>query len=95
MFCSHQRIPVWWRWYYWGCPVSWTLYGLVTSQFGNMATNLKTYGGDKVALKDFLSSSFGFDHDMLPVVACVTVGFALLFAFIFIFSIRTLNFQTR
>ncbi|KAJ4707956.1 Pleiotropic drug resistance ABC transporter [Melia azedarach] len=28
------RIPIWWRWYYWICPVSWTLYGLVVSQFG-------------------------------------------------------------
>ena len=21
-------IPIWWRWYYWGSPVYWTLYGL-------------------------------------------------------------------
>ncbi|RVW58199.1 Pleiotropic drug resistance protein 1 [Vitis vinifera] len=24
-----NRIPVWWRWYYWICPVAWTLYGLL------------------------------------------------------------------
>ncbi|XP_058107894.1 pleiotropic drug resistance protein 1-like [Magnolia sinica] len=88
-------IPVWWRWYYWGCPVSWTLYGLVTTQFGDITTPMITYAGTKVALKDFLSTSFGFDRDMLPLVASVTVGFALLFAFVFAFSIRTLNFQTR
>ncbi|KAF8398268.1 hypothetical protein HHK36_017195 [Tetracentron sinense] len=88
-------IPVWWRWYYWGCPVSWTLYGLVTSQFGDMTTTMSTYEGIQVPLKDFLSTAFGFDHDMLPVVACVTVGFAVLFAFVFAYSIRTLNFQTR
>ncbi|GAB4850123.1 transcription factor [Ancistrocladus abbreviatus] len=30
------RIPVWWRWFYWICPLAWTLNGLVTSQFGDL-----------------------------------------------------------
>ncbi|RZC79069.1 hypothetical protein C5167_003836 [Papaver somniferum] len=88
-------LPVWWRWYYWGCPVAWTLNGLVTSQFGDMTTSLLTYDGLEVPLKEFLKTSFGFHHDMLPVVACATAGFALLFALVFAFSIRSLNFQTR
>ncbi|KAF9593932.1 hypothetical protein IFM89_026175 [Coptis chinensis] len=88
-------IPIWWRWYYWGCPVAWTLYGLVTSQFGDMTTIMLTYGGDPVPVKDYLNASFGYDHDMLPVVACIIVGFAVLFAFIFAHAIRVLNFQTR
>ncbi|XP_068652846.1 ABC transporter G family member 39-like [Aristolochia californica] len=88
-------IPIWWRWYYWCCPVAWTLYGLVTSQFGDSTTTMLTYNGEQVPLKEFLNSSFGFDHDMLPLVACVTAGFAILFGVVFAFSIRTLNFQTR
>jgi hypothetical protein len=32
-----QRIPIWWRWYSWACPVAWTLYGLVASQYGDIA----------------------------------------------------------
>ncbi|KAL5728854.1 transcription factor [Ranunculus cassubicifolius] len=90
-----RSIPVWWRWYYWGCPVAWTLYGLVTSQFGDLTTNMTTYDGVEVTLKKFLSTSFGFEHDMLPVVASVIVSFPVLFASIFALSIKTLNFQTR
>ncbi|KAE8711247.1 Pleiotropic drug resistance protein 3 [Hibiscus syriacus] len=30
------RIPIWWRWYYWACPISWTLYGLIASQYGDV-----------------------------------------------------------
>ncbi|MBA0843490.1 hypothetical protein Goarm_000675, partial [Gossypium armourianum] len=30
------RIPVWWRWYYWVCPISWSLYGLIASQYGDV-----------------------------------------------------------
>ncbi|KAJ0755440.1 Pleiotropic drug resistance protein 1 [Helianthus annuus] len=22
-----ESIPVWWRWYYWGNPLAWTIYG--------------------------------------------------------------------
>ncbi|CAI9755626.1 unnamed protein product [Fraxinus pennsylvanica] len=35
------RIPVWWRWYYYICPISWTLYGLVASQFGDFQDELE------------------------------------------------------
>nr|XP_010910610.1 ABC transporter G family member 36 [Elaeis guineensis] len=85
------RIPVWWRWYYWACPVSWTLYGLVASQFGDVHHQLDT--GVEVA--DFVRSYFGFRHDFLGVVAAVVVAFPVLFAFLFGFSIKMLNFQRR
>ncbi|KAL4180860.1 hypothetical protein AMTRI_Chr12g268230 [Amborella trichopoda] len=90
-----NSIPGWWRWYYWGCPVTWTLYGLMVSQFGNVTKQLLTAEGNPVSLRDFLNASYGFDYDMLPWVACVVVGYAILFALVFALSIRTLNFQAR
>nr|POE55161.1 abc transporter g family member 53 [Quercus suber] len=86
-----QRIPIWWRWYYWACPVAWTLYGLVVSQFGDvkdMLDNGKT-------VEDFARSYFRFKQDFLGVVAVVVAGFAVLFSFIFAFSIMVFNFQRR
>ncbi|KAJ0985631.1 hypothetical protein J5N97_003987 [Dioscorea zingiberensis] len=85
------RMPIWWRWYFWACPVSWTLYGLVASQFGDLENQLDN--GFKV--NEFLKSYFGFRHDFLSVVAVVVVGFTLLFAFLFAVAIKTLNFQRR
>ncbi|KAK3438213.1 hypothetical protein EUGRSUZ_C02835 [Eucalyptus grandis] len=85
------RIPIWWRWYYWACPVSWTMYGLVASQFGDVKDKLDT--GETV--EEFVQSYFGFRHDFLGVVAIVLVGFPVLFVFVFAFSIRTFNFQKR
>ncbi|KAM3699900.1 hypothetical protein ACJW31_05G060400 [Castanea mollissima] len=85
------RIPIWWRRYYWACPVAWTLYGLVVSQFGDvkdMLDNGKT-------VEDFARSYFGFKQDFLRVVAVVVVGFAVLFAFMFAFSIMVFKFQKR
>ncbi|KAI4355696.1 hypothetical protein L6164_004444 [Bauhinia variegata] len=85
-------IPVWWRWYYWVCPVAWTLYGLVASQYGDItSTKIET----NQTVKEFLRSYFGFREDFLGVVAAVVVGFAVLFACIFAVSIKVFNFQRR
>ncbi|KAL2554989.1 ABC transporter G family member 40 [Forsythia ovata] len=85
------RIPVWWRWYYWACPVAWTLYGLLVSQFGDIEDMLDT----QQTVKEFLRSFYGFRHDFLGVIAVVIVGFTILFVFTFAFSIKVFNFQRR
>ncbi|KAJ4843035.1 transcription factor [Turnera subulata] len=64
------KMPVWWRWYYWACPVAWTLYGLAASQYGDVKTTLET--GHTV--EGFLRVYFGFRLDFLNTVAIVVVG---------------------
>ncbi|KAJ4828263.1 hypothetical protein Tsubulata_012072 [Turnera subulata] len=85
------RMPIWWRWYFWACPVAWTLYGLVASQFGDIKEKMDT--GELV--EDFVRDYFGFRHDFLGVVAVVIVGISVLFGFIFGFAIKVFNFQKR
>lgn len=84
-------MPVWWRWYFWLCPVSWTLYGLVASQFGDVEARFET--GERVY--EFVRTYFDFRHDFLGVVAAVILGFVVLFAIIFAVCIKMLNFQRR
>ncbi|MED6161084.1 ABC transporter G member 44 [Stylosanthes scabra] len=86
------RIPVWWKWYYWACPVSWTLYGMVTSQFGDITHVMES---EHVSVKDFIRSYYGFKHDFIGVCAVVVSGFAILFVLIFAIAIKVLNFQRR
>ncbi|BFG24580.1 hypothetical protein CerSpe_108540 [Prunus speciosa] len=85
------RIPVWWIWYYWICPVAWTLYGLVASQYGDIDDVLDN--GETV--KQFLKDYFGFKYDFLGVVAGVVAAFVVLFGLIFAISIKVFNFQKR
>lgn len=68
------------------------MYGLVASQFGDY-TNIMDDNG--LTVQQFLESFFGFRHDFLGVVAVAVVGFTVLFAFVFAFSIRVFNFQRR
>ncbi|KAM1513519.1 hypothetical protein ACFX1Z_024934 [Malus domestica] len=85
------RMPVWWRWYYYICPVSWTLYGLVISQYGDMDDMLD----NGVTVKQFLKSYFGFEHKFLGPVAGIVTAFVILFGLIFAVSIKVFNFQKR
>ncbi|XP_037406461.1 ABC transporter G family member 32-like [Triticum dicoccoides] len=86
------KIPVWWRWYSWICPVAWTLYGLVASQFGDIQTKLVT---KDQTVAQFIAEFYGFDRDLLWVVAVVHVAFTVGFAFMFSFAIMRFNFQRR
>lgn len=71
--------------------MSWTLYGLVASQFGDKQDRLES--GETV--EQFLSSYFGFRHDFLGVVAAVVGALPVLFALIFAVGIKVFNFQKR
>ncbi|KAJ1704497.1 hypothetical protein LUZ63_004276 [Rhynchospora breviuscula] len=85
------RIPIWWRWFYWTCPIAWTLYGLLVSQYGDVEDVLDI----GMTVKQFLRSYYGFRHSFLPVVAVVIVTFTVFFALLFGYALKKLNWQKR
>lgn len=93
---AFQKIPKWWVWYYWICPVAWTVYGLIVSQYRDVTEEISVPGEtNKPSIKDFIEDYYGFKSDFMGPVAGVLVAFTLFFAFIFAFCIKILNFQTR
>ncbi|KAK4265147.1 hypothetical protein QN277_026234 [Acacia crassicarpa] len=92
----HKRIPIWWRWYYWANPVAWTLYGLVTSQYGDDYKLVKLSDGINMkTIQQVLVEVFGYKHDFLCIAAIMVPGFCIFFAIIFAFAIKSFNFQRR
>ncbi|KAF3327955.1 ABC1 protein-like protein [Carex littledalei] len=91
---SKPQIPGWRIGYYYISPVAWTLYGLVVSQYGDITKNMQD-SSTQQTVKDYVESYFGFKHDFLPVVAVIVLALAILFAFLFGFSIQKFNFQKR
>ncbi|XP_071722010.1 pleiotropic drug resistance protein 1-like isoform X2 [Rutidosis leptorrhynchoides] len=87
-----SHIPVWWRWYYWACPLAWTLYGLFASQYGDKEEMVEDIGQ---TVKEFLYSYYGYKHNFLGVVAVVSLAFPVFFAVIFAVCIKIFNFQNR
>ncbi|RRT41447.1 hypothetical protein BHE74_00058885, partial [Ensete ventricosum] len=94
-FAFAQLIPVWWRWYYWGDPVSWTIYGILASQLGTKDDLVAIPGAGSLTVKQFLKDNLGFQHSFLGYVVLAHLGFVLLFFLIFSYSIKHLNFQKR
>ncbi|MBA0757601.1 hypothetical protein Gotri_020688, partial [Gossypium trilobum] len=63
------RIPGWWIWFYYICPVAWSLKGIISSQLGDVETMIvePTFKG---TVKEYVSTSFGIDVGMMgPTVA--------------------------
>nr|GMC51039.1 pleiotropic drug resistance protein 2-like [Ipomoea batatas] len=89
------QIPVWWRWYCWATPISWTIYGLFASLLGDKESLVEVPGEGDVTVKQFLKDNLGFDYGFLPAIAVGHVGWVLLFSFVFAYGIMFLNFQKR
>ncbi len=78
------------------CPVAWTLYGLIITQFGDVTSQVNpTGGGAGMPVQEFLSNTLGFDHNLLGLAVAMPVVFTVLFASVFAFGIKFLNFQQR
>ncbi|RZS15255.1 hypothetical protein BHM03_00047068 [Ensete ventricosum] len=90
-----QRIPGWWVWYYWICPLQWTVYGLIVTQYGDLESYITVAGRSDQKIKNYVKDYYGYNTDFMPVVAMVLVGFAVFFAFMFALCIKKLNFQQR
>ncbi|XP_045801854.1 ABC transporter G family member 36 [Trifolium pratense] len=95
-FIPRPKIPKWWIWYYWICPVAWTVYGLIVSQYRDVTVGISVPGEtEKIAINKFIEEHYGFKPDFMGPVSAVLIGFTVFFAFIFAFCIKALNFQTR
>jgi hypothetical protein len=92
-----QDIPKWWAWYYWICPTAWTLYGQILTQFEDLKISVVPIDNSSpsIPMREFLKTTFGFEESMLGVVVFMPILFTLLFAGVFAFAIKHLNFQQR
>ncbi|KAL2493151.1 ABC transporter G family member 29 [Abeliophyllum distichum] len=95
-FIPRLRIPKWWTWYYWMCPLAWTVYGMILSQYGDMEDRIKVPGiSPDPSIKWYVENYFGYEPDFMGPVAGALVGFTVLFASLYAFCITMLNFQKR
>lgn len=89
-----QQIPKWWVWFYYLIPTSWTLNGMLSSQYGDIEKKILAFG-ERKTVAAFLKDYFGFHHDRLPLVGVIMMLYPIVFASIFAYCIGKLNFQRR
>lgn len=87
-------IPRWWTWFYYICPVQWTLRGILTSQLGDLE-NVIVGPGFKGTVKEYLDVSLGLSTGTVGASVAVLIAFSILFFAAFAASVKTFNFQKR
>ncbi|KAM0064290.1 putative ABC transporter, AAA+ ATPase domain, ABC-2 type transporter [Helianthus debilis subsp. tardiflorus] len=88
------KIPNWWIWLYYLTPTSWSLNAMLTSQYGDVKTNILVFGEAK-SVEAFIKDYFGYHHDLLPLTFVILALYPILLASLFAFCISKLNFQKR
>ncbi|CAK7326251.1 unnamed protein product [Dovyalis caffra] len=87
-------IPKWWLCLYYICSSSWTLNGMLASQYGDVNKEISVFG-KTMTVADFIGDYFGFHHNFLGVVGVVLIIFPIVTASLFAYFIGRLNFQRR
>ncbi|XP_043723660.1 ABC transporter G family member 31-like isoform X2 [Telopea speciosissima] len=87
-------IPGWWIWFYYICPVAWTLRGIISSQLGDVET-LIVEPEFKGSVKEYINVSLGYGPGMIGVSVAVLIAFIIFFFSVYAISIKILNFQKR
>lgn len=76
--------------------MAWTVYRCIVSQYGDVEDTIKVPGMSiDPKIKDYIIDHFGYNPNFTGLVAIVLVDFAIFFAFVYFYSIKTLNFQRR
>ncbi|KAK2421834.1 NADP-dependent malic enzyme [Trifolium repens] len=71
-FIPKPKIPGWWIWYYWICPVAWTVYGLIVSQYRDIDDPIFVPGATQnFTVKGYIEHHYGFKPDFMGPVAAV------------------------
>ncbi|KAK3426679.1 hypothetical protein EUGRSUZ_F03073 [Eucalyptus grandis] len=95
-FIPKPKIPIWWKWYYYICPLAWTVYALIVTQYGDMDDPIKVPGTSRhPSIKRYLEDHFGYNLHFMGPTSAILVAFAVFFALLFAICITRLNFQRR
>lgn len=87
-----MRVPL--QMYYLN-PVSWTLYGLVASNVGDVGGNITLSDGSTLPVQQFLYEQFNYRHNFLGWVVLILVGWIIVFWVMGAYAFKRFNFQKR
>ncbi|KAF6262511.1 ATP-binding cassette transporter [Scenedesmus sp. NREL 46B-D3] len=94
-FIPYAAMPPWWAWYYWLNPLSYMLYGIITSQLGDVTSTVIVAPGQMSTVQELLRTMLGFDSSFVGWCALIMAGFILAFCAAIIAAMRFFNFQRR
>lgn len=77
-YCGLQSIPGWYIWLYYIDPLTYTVYGLIASQLGDVDyQSLTLEDGQSVTVAQFVTQNYGYKHDFLGYAVLVSIHIAV------------------
>ncbi|KAG2491996.1 hypothetical protein HYH03_009726 [Edaphochlamys debaryana] len=99
LFCGFMiyksDIGAYYIWVYYSNPFMWTIYGLVTTQMGDVTNEFITVGNNTMSVASYINETFGYEYDFRGWAVLILFGFLVLFRLISYASLNALNFQRR
>ena len=75
--------------------MTWTTYGLVASQLGDVTDVITGPDGTTTTIANYISQDLGFQHYYIGWCVLISIGFCLFFRVVSAVALQYLNFQTR
>jgi len=93
---SHPQMPPWWQWLYWLDPLSYSLYGLIGSQFSDVTWDFVDLDdGTQQSIQDFVYNSLGYKYSFIGPAAGILAAFAVFVWVLYLWAVTKLNFNKR
>ncbi|DBA97183.1 TPA: hypothetical protein ACH3X1_014944 [Trebouxia sp. C0004] len=94
-YIAKPQIRGWWIWAYYLNPMTWTTYGLVASQLGDVPNLVAQPDGSLISIADYVRTALGFEHYYIGWCVLISFGWCFFFRVVSAISLQYLNFQTR
>lgn len=75
--------------------MAWTLYGLISSQLGDVSEEFTQEDGSRIAVSAYIKNHFGYHHNQLGLCVGAMVCFVILFWAVSATAYWRINFQKR
>jgi len=86
-------MPPWFQWFTTVNPVAWTLNGLISSQYGGVATKIQTLEYGEVEVRDFIRAQYDYKYEQREYVLLILAGFCVGFAGVAIAALSLLKYH--
>jgi ABC-type multidrug transport system permease subunit len=91
----YDQIPIYWKWLNRVAPATWIIYGLGTSQLGDVDAPMQDIDGEMTTVSEFLESFFGYEYSFIWWAWLITLAFAVVFRLGSGAALKLFNFNKR
>ncbi|GLC46814.1 hypothetical protein PLESTM_001929100 [Pleodorina starrii] len=100
LFCGfliyRDDIKPWWIWAYYFNPATYSIYGCIVTQLGDVTHENILVGDNKyMSVAEFVETTFNYHYDMRGWLVLIMIGFIALFRSFSYIGLSYLNFQVR